>query len=80
MDKKYVELQFGYGSKTHAGIKVQNGSSEIILLLCGSRKAGTGKRVMGEANAATFTGLANACDKCLEKVSKINSFMTKNTK
>lgn len=80
MDKKYVELQFGYGSKTHAGVKVQNGTSEIVLALCGSRKSGTSKRVMGEANAATFIGLANACEKCLEKVSNINSFMTKNTK
>lgn len=73
MEKKYVELQFGYGSKTHAGIKVQNGSSEIILVLCGSRKAGTGKRVMGEANLATFVASANACEKCAAKIAKVAS-------
>lgn len=71
MDKKYVELQFGYGSKTHAGISVAQGNKELILVLCGSRKAGTGKRVMGEVNIATFATSANACEKCAEKIAKV---------
>ena len=71
MDKKYVELQFGYGSKIHAGIKVEKGNSEVILVLCGSRKAGTGKRVIGEANLATFSLSGSACEKCSEKIAKV---------
>lgn len=67
MDKKYVELQFGYGSKAHVGIVVAQGDRELILVLCGSRKAGTGKRVVGEVNIATFSSSVNACQKCAEK-------------
>lgn len=71
MKKKYVELQFGYGSKTHVGISVPNGKNELILVLCGSRKAGTGKRVLKEANVSTFLSSANACEKCADKIGKV---------
>ena len=71
MTRKYVELQFGYGAKAHAGIVVPNGNKEDILVLCGSRKAGTGKRVMGEVNPATFTTSSNSCEKCSEKIAKV---------
>jgi hypothetical protein len=71
MNKNYVELQFGYGSKAHAGVVVPNGQNQLILVLCGSRKAGTGKRVIGELKTQSFAKSASACEKCAEKIAKV---------
>ena len=73
MNQKYVELQFGYGAKTHLGVIAVFNNRKDVLSVCGSRKAGTAKRVLGEANLATFADSKGACEKCLEKAQKVGA-------
>jgi hypothetical protein len=68
MARKFVEVQFGFGAKTHLGIEA---GSNIILTVCGSRKAGTSKRVLGEANLAEFVEATDSCEKCGQKAEKL---------
>lgn len=69
MAKKFVKMQFGFGSKTHLGVVAIYNNREDVLVLCGSRKAGTAKRVLGEANLTQFSLASDSCEKCAVKAS-----------
>jgi hypothetical protein len=71
MDKKYVSVRFGNGSKTHVGVETTIAGRYHMFTFCGSRKSGTAKRVMGDLDLTTFIAEAGSCDKCTDHVEKL---------
>lgn len=66
-------VKFGNGVKTHAGRYEEFAGRQILLVNCGSRVAGTQKRVIGDINLATYLTDAYACDKCVADLAKVGA-------
>lgn len=58
-------VQVGNGDKQHLGVQVvRNGVAVNVSVGCGSRRVGTGKRVLGVANVQTYLENPRHCEKC----------------
>lgn len=69
MTENLVAVKFGNGVKTHAGHYVTYGDRDILFVGCGSRVAGTQKRVIGDLEREAYFKSADACDKCAARYS-----------